>query len=464
MNAVPLIPPPLPQKQAQKLTLSRTNLEIIALTMVFAAVLALAVVTIFFFASRSDATQYATSTNPSDSAPPQQAKTTPSPFTDSGPMELVDLAEFVNPSVVQVNTTTTEGGFTGSGFVLDKRGTIVTNYHVIEDATEAQVVFSDGTTSPIIGYLGVWPEKDIALIRVNCSSDKLHPIRLATSPLRQGEPVAAFGSPLGLQESLSHGIVSALRESKDLPYLSNINARLIQTNTPISNGNSGGPLVDMRGMVVGINTFKSKRGENVNFAVSVAELSPLLPVKNKTPSPLPPSDPSEDELDRILRRAERHFVNDDYNSAIADFTQAIRLNSGAYLYYKRGRAYEKIDDYDNAISDYTQAIQFDQESPILYGTRGWAYLSKEEWNSAIVDFTQSIRFDPQDAFVYYGRGEAYLSKKYYKNAIADLTQAIQLDPQDFYYSLRGKAYEANGQRTEALRDYTQANKMRDEKH
>lgn len=70
----------------------------------------------------------------------------------------------------------------------------------------------------------------------------------------------------------------------------------------------------------------------------------------------------------------------------------------------------------------------------------------------------------QDAVVYYGRGEAYLSKKYYKNAIADLTQAIQLDPQDYYYSLRGKAYEANGQRTEALRDYTQANKMRDEKH
>ena len=159
--------------------------------------------------------------------------------------------------MVQVNVTGPEEAATGSGFVLDKQGTIVTNYHVIEDATAGTIVFSDRTSAPITGYLGVWPEKDIALVRVECPPEKLHPLRLATSAPRQGERVAAFGSPLGLQQSMSEGIVSAVRESKELRALGpiDINARLIQTTTPISHGNSGGPLVDMKGMVVGVNTY-----------------------------------------------------------------------------------------------------------------------------------------------------------------------------------------------------------------
>ncbi len=126
-------------------------------------------------------------------------------------LELPDLAELVGPSVVQVNVTGPEQAGTGSGFVLDKQGTIVTNFHVIEDATAGRIVFSDRTSAPITGYLGVWSKKDIALVRVECPPDKLHPLRLATSPPRQGERVAAFGSPLGLQQSVSEGIVSAVR-------------------------------------------------------------------------------------------------------------------------------------------------------------------------------------------------------------------------------------------------------------
>jgi hypothetical protein len=119
--------------------------------------------------------------------------------------------------------------------------------------------------------------------------------------------VAAFGSPLGLQQSVSEGIVSAVRESKELRTLGpiDVNARLIQTTTPISHGNSGGPLVDMKGMVVGVNTmtFRPLGGENVNFAVAAVELPPLLLAKNETPSPLPASDPAAGGVRRILRRA-----------------------------------------------------------------------------------------------------------------------------------------------------------------
>ncbi|MFH1921767.1 MAG: trypsin-like peptidase domain-containing protein [Planctomycetota bacterium] len=172
-------------------------------------------------------------------------------------LDLADLAELVGPSVVQLKVSGPETAATGSGFVLDKQGTIVTNYHVIQDATEGTVVFSDKTSAPITGYLGAWSEKDIALVHVECPPDKLRPLRLATSSPRQGERVAAFGSPLGLAQSVSEGIVSAVRQSKELRILVPMegNALWIQTTTPISHGNSGGPLVDMKGMVVGVNTI-----------------------------------------------------------------------------------------------------------------------------------------------------------------------------------------------------------------
>ncbi|MDP1561115.1 MAG: trypsin-like peptidase domain-containing protein [Pirellulaceae bacterium] len=238
---------------------------------------------------------------------------------------LEDLAELVGPSVVQVNVTGPKNAGTGSGFVLDKQGTIVTNYHVIEDATAGTIVFSDQTSAPIAGYLGVWPEKDIALIRVECSPDKLHPLRLATSRPRQGERVAAFGSPLGLQQSVTDGIVSAIRESEELQAIApiDIDALLIQTTAPIFPGNSGGPLVDMKGMVVGVNTMGLHGGESLNFAVAIAELPPLLLAKSEIASPLPAIDPIGNPARQLLRRARDHDTEDD---TVAEIWDAIRAN------------------------------------------------------------------------------------------------------------------------------------------
>ncbi|MBN2021958.1 MAG: trypsin-like peptidase domain-containing protein, partial [Pirellulales bacterium] len=346
-------------------------------------------------------------------------------------LELADLAELVGPSVVQVNVTGPEEAGTGSGFVLDKQGTIVTNFHVIEDATAGRIVFSDKTSAPITGYLGVWPEKDIALVRVECPPEKLRPLRLATSAPRQGEQVAAFGSPLGLQQSVSEGIVSAVRESKELRALgpTDVNARLIQTTTPISKGNSGGPLVDMKGRVVGVNTltFRSLGGENVNFAVAAVELPPLLLAKNDTPSPLPASDPTAGGVRRIMSRASDHLMADEYDRAIADYTEAIRLDpKNALAYFFRGFAYRHKHEYDSAIADFTEAIRLDPKDADAYVWRGFAYLRKYEYDRAIADFTEAIRLKPEYALAYSGRGDAYRLKHEYDSAIADFTEAIRL--------------------------------------
>ena len=394
---------------------------------------------------------------------PSESKSVPATGGDKV-LELPDLAELVRPSVVQVNVTRAEGAASGSGFVLDKQGTIVTNFHVVDGATAGTIVFSDKSSAPITGYLGAWPEKDIALLRVECPPEKLRPLRLATSAPRQGERVAAFGSPLGLQQSVSEGIVSAVREGKEVRALVaiDVDALLIQTTAPISKGNSGGPLVDMKGMVVGVNTltFRPLGGENVNFAVAAADIKAVLGLNSK-PLPLPIRDVGQSlarNVAQLLIKALFHVAAKDYDLAIAECTEAIRLDpNNAWGYCLRGDAHLGKGDYNSAIADYTQAIQLEPNQARAYFGRGEAYLSKRDYDSAIADYTEAIRLDPKNAAAYSRRGDAYGCKGDYDSAIADYTQAIRLDPEYAWaYSRRGDAYRGKGDYDSAIADYTQA--------
>jgi serine protease Do len=169
----------------------------------------------------------------------------------------------------------------GSGFVIDPEGYIMTNAHVVNDAQRVQIVLpadnADGTLATALSgrsYLvnarivGVASELDLALLKVD--GQKLQALPLATyTQVRQGETVFAFGSPIGLRNSLSHGLVSAVARQidQDSPLI------YIQTDAPINPGNSGGPLVNIRGEVVGINTFilsQSGGNEGLGFAVPSA--------------------------------------------------------------------------------------------------------------------------------------------------------------------------------------------------
>jgi S1-C subfamily serine protease len=167
----------------------------------------------------------------------------------------------------------------GSGFVLDGQGDIATNAHVvttgqgarIKKAAQVYVEFADGNRVPA-HIVGDDPNSDIALLRVPAAGLKLRPLPLGSSAgLVVGEPVAAIGSPFGEQQSLSVGVISALDRSITSLTSFDIN-NAIQTDAAINHGNSGGPLIDARGRVIGINSqIKSTGGggEGVGFAVPV---------------------------------------------------------------------------------------------------------------------------------------------------------------------------------------------------
>jgi S1-C subfamily serine protease len=184
--------------------------------------------------------------------------------------------------VVDIQVTSDNGGFSpfgrgggssqaeGSGFVYDNRGDIITNEHVVDGATSITVRFWNGKTYKA-KLVGSDSSTDLAVIRVSSApSSMLHPLTLGNSGnVRVGDAVIAIGSPFGLAETVTSGIVSALGRSMEAPNNYTI-PNAIQTDAPINHGNSGGPLIDMSGQVIGVNAqIQSDSGgsDGVGFAI-----------------------------------------------------------------------------------------------------------------------------------------------------------------------------------------------------
>jgi S1-C subfamily serine protease len=168
---------------------------------------------------------------------------------------------------------------TGSGFIWDKQGHVITNYHVIHEATEIQVTLRDGASYEA-QVVGADPDHDVAVLRIQAPEAVLVPIPVGVSrSLRVGQTVLAIGNPFGLDTSLSVGIVSALGRTIEAMTGRSIR-EVIQTDAAINPGNSGGPLLDSSGRLIGINTaIMSPSGSyaGVGFAVPVDTVRRIVP-------------------------------------------------------------------------------------------------------------------------------------------------------------------------------------------
>lgn len=168
---------------------------------------------------------------------------------------------------------------TGSGFVWDADGHIVTNFHVIQDADAAMVTMGDQSNWKA-HLVGAYPDKDLAVLRVDAPRVNLHPIPIGTShDLQVGQKVFAIGNPFGLDQSLTTGIISAL--GREIQSVTQHPIRdVIQTDAAINPGNSGGPLLDSAGRLIGVNTAiysPSGASAGIGFAIPVDEVNRLVP-------------------------------------------------------------------------------------------------------------------------------------------------------------------------------------------
>ena len=425
----------------------------------------------------------------------------------------------------------------GSGVVIGAKGEILTNAHVVEGCQTITVKLASGNSKT--GALVARDERnDLAVVRSTGTNNP--PTSVASfregAPLRAGDAIVALGYPLSgvlaTDANLSVGNVSALAGLGD-------DSRYLQISAPVQPGNSGGPLLDASGHLVGIVTaklnavrvarFTGDIPQNVNFALkaevartfldskgiayqtarSDQQLSPAdvgdiarpftvhieceqAGFESATAPPIasaaPPNriEPTQQQIDwctgssepspdlmidgctAVIQSGPRAWAfnnrgsaygrKGDYDRAIADSTEAIRLDpKDAHAYNNRGHAYYGKGDYDRAIGDYTEAIRLDPKDAKVFENRGVAYNLKGDFDRAIADSTEAIRLDPKFANAFNTRGNAYLRRAEYDRAIADYTEAIRLDPKDANaFNTRGNAYKAKGDYDRAIADYDQA--------
>ncbi|HRO09408.1 MAG TPA: trypsin-like peptidase domain-containing protein [Saprospiraceae bacterium] len=198
----------------------------------------------------------------------------------------IDLFQKSAPSVCYITTLNQQRDYwsrniteipsgTGSGFVWDKQGHIVTNFHVLQGGEKYKVTLSDRTTWDAT-VVGVEPNKDLAVLKIDVKADQLHPIPLGrSSVLKVGQSVYAIGNPFGLDQSLSTGVISAL--GREITSVGGRAIRdVIQTDAAINPGNSGGPLLDSYGRLIGVNTMiysTSGASAGIGFSIPVDEVN-----------------------------------------------------------------------------------------------------------------------------------------------------------------------------------------------
>jgi len=225
--------------------------------------------------SRADAPVFTAPEQIITSQPIQQT-VADSPYLNDQERTIAGIYEEVSPSVVSISVIRTstgtfggESGGSGTGFVIDQSGHIVTNYHVVEGSIETRVRFQDGTITRA-ETVGLDPDSDIAVIKVDLPVDRLRPVTFGNvNELVIGQSVVAIGSPFGQDWTLTNGIISALNRNLDGLGDYSIGSA-IQTDAPINPGNSGGPLVNMRGQVIGVNSqiiSETRSNSGIGFAV-----------------------------------------------------------------------------------------------------------------------------------------------------------------------------------------------------
>ena len=251
-----------------------------------------------------------------------QGHAAPRPVSPRGPLlpeeqTFIERFKEARPSVVYITSIAYRQDWlsfdvqavptgTGSGFIWDEQGHVVTNYHVIEQAQGLEVTLADHTTCKA-EVVGLAPEKDLAVLRLQTRPAKLRPIPIGTSAdLQVGQRVLAIGNPFGLDQTLTTGVVSALGREIQSATRRRISG-VIQTDAAINPGNSGGPLLDSAGRLIGVNTaIQSTSGSSagIGFAVPVDTVNRVVPqliARGRAARP----DPGFDPLPEAYRSAFR---------------------------------------------------------------------------------------------------------------------------------------------------------------
>jgi tetratricopeptide (TPR) repeat protein len=329
-------------------------------------------------------------------------------FTASAQENLPQLIKRVKPSVVAVTTFDAKGKVmtTGSGFFVHP-GQLVTNIHVIDGAARVEIRTFEAKahTYAIAGILAFDDEGDLALLQVDAPPERNRPLELGRNLPDEGERIFVIGNPLRLEGSVADGIVSSIRE---VPNLGSV----VQITAPISPGNSGSPLFNSAGQVIGVVTIKVANAQNINLALSSRRLADLKPGKlmsfaeftaSRTARPRP------EALDEWwYRNGLSAMWLGNYDTALDSFERAVDQNPGrSETWIQVGYCRVKQGHNDEAIQAYQQALKLQPNSPGAYNKLGDAYYFAGNYWAAITAYRQAAQMRPNDGEAYFNLGMAY---------------------------------------------------------
>lgn len=337
---------------------------------------------------------------------------------------LPDLVRRVKPAIVAIVTydETGEALTTGSGFFI-RPGQVVTNLHVIRGARRSEIKTLDGKgrVYPVEGILAVDEEGDLALLSVELPPGRLRSSELATVLPDEGESIFVIGNPLKLEGSVSDGIVSAVRE---LPNI----GKIIQITAPISHGNSGSPVFNLKGQVVGVVTIKVTNGQNINLAIGAARVRELRPGKPRLLAEVSAKDKTRDQAETLYRTGLDSLWLGNFDNAVGYFENAVNKNpKRADAWVQVGYCKVKQGKNEEAIKAYQQAVQLKPDSDEVRNKLGDAYYYSGRLTEAIASYKEAARLRPHSAEAHYNLALVYSENGDQELALAAARVLKQLD-------------------------------------
>ena len=342
----------------------------------------------------------------------------------SAPESLPELVRRVKPSVVAIATYDAqgEGLMTGSGFFV-RPGQVVTNLHVVRGAQRLEVKTLDGKGKvfPVAGLLAIDEEGDLALLSVDMPPDRPRATELANALPDEGEQIVVIGNPLKLEGSVTNGIVSAVREVPNV-------GKIIQITAPISHGNSGSPVFNMKGQVIGVVTVKVTNGQNINLAIGAARVAQLSPGQLRRIASLPAKEKSSDAAESLYRTGLDSLWLGNYDNAINFFETAANRNPKradawvqvGYCKVKQGKSVE-------AIRAYQHALELRPNSEEIHNKLGDAYYYAGRMPDAIASYHRAAALRPDNADAHYNLAVAYFESGNEEQALSEAKILRQLD-------------------------------------
>lgn len=323
----------------------------------------------------------------------------------------------------------------GSGVVISNTGIIYTNYHVINSSSKIEIRNENQIINDV-KIIGFDNEKDVAVLKIPYGL--IPALNISNSEIKIGQKVYSLGNPLGYENTFAEGIISGIRKNGE-----------IQFTAPISEGSSGGALLNSKGELIGISNSGYLFAQNINFAVPIDEFKKF--------------DYSEINIEHyfnLINQISNIYLNKKDLSELNDLIEELKNYSikNKFIYYFFGKLYDYCKKYDSSLKYYTIAIDLYPNFTSLYFKRAKVYENLNLHEEALYDINQAIQIDINNHEGYLKRGKFYKNVlNNYKEAIKDFSYALEINPKATeIYSLRSECYLKINDTIKALNDLNQS--------